>query len=132
MILFDDGSFLLDYDSASDTIFVTLPDMRMHKLSEAEECFRIMVNYVNDYQVQNILLDSSRAMVEVEDTQYNHLIYRVSLQLKQTHLKKVARLVSSIPKLEAMAHWIQAQVLTTPPSSYLIKTLPAKKLLWSG
>ncbi|QMU26510.1 hypothetical protein [Adhaeribacter radiodurans] len=127
MILFDNGFFHLDYDPATDTVFVKLPDMRTQGLSEAEECFRIMVEHVNNYHVQNLLLDSRQALVEVGDTEYNHLIYRVSLQLKKTNLKKVARLASSLPKLESMAHWVQAQVLTSPPASYLIKNFTSQE-----
>lgn len=127
MILFDNGFFHLDYDPATDTLFVTLPDMRQQELSKAEHCFAIMVEHVNHYHVRNLLLDSRQTVMEVGETECNQLIYWVSLQLKQTNLKKVARLVSSTPELEARARKVQEQVVATPPARYLIKNFTSKE-----
>lgn len=127
MILFKNGFFQLDYDPSTDILFVTLPDMRQARLSEAKRCFEIMLDHVKNYHVHNLLLDSSKAAVEVGEKEYNKLIFQVSMELKQTHLKKVARVVSSILKLEEMAVRVQQQVLENQPKAYQIKNFTSKE-----
>lgn len=127
MILFDNGFFNLDYDPSTDTLFVILPDMRTTGVSEARQCFEILVEHVNNYHVHNLLLDSRKAVVEVSDTEYHDLIYEVSINLKKTRLKKVARLVSNILKLEKMATEVQAEVSTSSPPTYLIQNFTSKE-----
>ncbi|WP_439880714.1 hypothetical protein ACSX1A_16345 [Pontibacter sp. MBLB2868] len=100
---------------------MVLPEMRTSGLSEAERCFEILVEFVKNYHVQNLLLDSSQAEVEVGEASYNALIYNVSMQLKETRLKKVARVVSSNVKLEEMAILVQGQVLENNPATYQIQ-----------
>ncbi|PSR51967.1 hypothetical protein AHMF7605_29095 [Adhaeribacter arboris] len=132
MILFDNGHFLLDYDSSTDTLFVTLPDMQTPALSQAELCFEIMVDHVRNYNIHHLLLDSSQAVVEVAEPEYHDLIYRVSLQLQKTNLRKVARLVSATTPLEAMARRVQQDVLSSEAPTYLIQNFTDREqaLTW--
>ncbi|WP_018476260.1 hypothetical protein [Pontibacter roseus] len=127
MILFSNGFFQLEYDAPTDILSVALPDMSLAGLSEARRCFDIMLEHVKNYHVRNLLLDSSGASVQVSETEYNKLIYQVSMALKQTRLKKVARIVSSGPQLEEMAVRVQGQVLESPPSAYQIKNFTSRE-----
>lgn len=128
MILFTNGFFQLEYDASIDVLCVVLPDMRVNALSEAERCFEIMVEHVQNYHVQNLLLDSSKAVVEVGNSEYNQLIYRVSMNLKQTRLKKVARIVSESTQLEMMAILVQGEVLESLPATYQIQNFTNQEL----
>lgn len=128
MKIFSNGFFQLEYNASTDIIFVALPDMRTAELSEAKLCFKILVEHVRNYHVGNLLLDSSKAVIEVGDTEYNRLIYRVSMNLKETRLKKVARVVSRNVKLEGMAVQVQGEVLKREPATYQIKNFTSKEL----
>ncbi len=128
MILFSNGFFQLEYDASTDIIFVALPDLSTADLSEAKRCFEILVEHVRNYHVQNLLLDSSKAVVEVGDTEYNRLIFQVSMDLKKTRLKKVARLASRNTKLERMAVEVQGEVLKSGPAAYQIKNFTSREL----
>ncbi|QNF32251.1 hypothetical protein HUW51_05710 [Adhaeribacter swui] len=127
MILFNNGYFTLDYDPTTDTLFVDLPEMRTQELSEAKHCFDIMVEHVNNYHVHYLLLDSRKAVVQVDNAAYHQLIYQVSQKLKYTHLKKVARLASSDSTLEGMANKVQQHVLKSEPASYLIQNFTSRE-----
>jgi len=81
MVIFENGYFRLDYTLSTDILGVDLPDMRTAGLSEAERCFEIMVEHVRNYNIHRLLLDSSKAIVEVGDAEYNQLIYQVSMDL---------------------------------------------------
>lgn len=128
MILFSNSYFKLDYEASGDILFVTLPDMSTAGLSEAEQCFEIMVEHVKNYHVHNLLLDSSKAVVEVDDAAYHRLIYQVSMLLKKTRLQKVARIVSNMTRLEKMAVQVQGEVLKSQPETYQIQNFTSKEL----
>ncbi len=132
MQLVQNSYFKLDYDPAADVLFVSLPDMRTAGLSEARICFDMMIDYVKNYHIRNILLDSSKAVVEVDDTLYHDLIYDVSIRLKSTPLQRVARVVSNLPKLEENAVLVQGEVLESPAPVYMIKNFSSKEqaYLW--
>ncbi|TPE43268.1 hypothetical protein [Pontibacter mangrovi] len=127
MQLFRNSYFKLDYDPTTDVLFVDLPDMRTAGLSEAKLCFSIMLDYVMNYHIRNILLDSSKAVVEVEDTLYHALIYEVSMQLKSTSLQRVARVVSNLPELEVNAVLVQGEVLESQGPVYKIQNFSTKE-----
>ncbi|WP_299761906.1 hypothetical protein [uncultured Pontibacter sp.] len=126
MQIFSNGFFQIEYDIFTDTVSVSLPDMRTAELSEAKLCFEILVDHVRNYHVENLLLDSSKAVVEVGNAAYNKLIYQVSMSLKETRLKKVARLVSGNAKLEEMATQVQGEVLGIGSASYQIRNFTSK------
>ncbi|WP_276496629.1 hypothetical protein [Pontibacter litorisediminis] len=121
MEIFRTSYFRLTYDASSDVLFVRLPDMRTAGLSEAKYCFDIMVNSVKNYHIRNILLDSSQAVVEVENELYHELIYEVSMQLKDTCLQRVARVVSDSSALEERAVMVQGEVLESEAPVYQIQ-----------
>ena len=121
MKLFSNGYFELNYSASADVLSLSLPDMVTSGLSEAENCFNIMLDHVKNYHVSNLLLDSSNANVDVEDEAYHNLIFNVSMKLKETRLQKVARVSCTIEDLEKNAVKVQERVLKTPPKSYLIK-----------
>ncbi len=75
MKLFSNGFFQIEYSASSDVISVALSNMNTAGLSEVKVCFELLVAHVRNYQVENLLLDSSQAVVEVADTAYNQLIY---------------------------------------------------------
>jgi len=126
MVIFENGYFRLDYTLSTDILGVDLPDMRTTGLSEAERCFEIMVEHVRNYNIHRLLLDSSKAVVEVGDAEYNRLIYQVSMDLMKTNLKRVARIVSSTTELEKMAVKVQQAVLQSP-STYQIQNFTSKQ-----
>lgn len=130
MKLFCNGFFELDYHASTDIIFMALPDMRTAELSEAKLCFEVLVEHVRNYHVENLLLDSGKAAVEVGDMEYNRLIYQVSMSLKKTRLKKVARVASRNARLEEMAVRVQGEVLESEPATYQIKNFTSRELAW--
>ena len=85
-----------------------------------------MIEHVKNYNITNLLLDSSQAIVGVEDKEYHALIFKVSMKIKETGLKKVARVKSNLPGLEKNAVQVQTQVLTTGPDTYQIKNFNNK------
>lgn len=127
MKLFSNGYFQLDYTAANDIISLALPDMQSAGLSQAEQCFNIMLEHVKNYHVKNLLLDSSKAIVEVDDEAYHKLIYQVSMKLKETRLMKVARIASATEGLEKMAKKVQESVINTQPATYKIRNFTNKE-----
>lgn len=128
MKIFSNGYFELEYDPSSDIIFMALPDMQAQELSEARMCFEILEEHIRNYHVGNLLLDSSKAAIGVGEAEYNRLIYHVSMNLKKTRLKKVARVVSVNANSEDWAVRVQGEVLKREPSSYQIRNFRSREL----
>jgi hypothetical protein len=95
MILFTNGLIVLDYSPAGDVLCVELPDLQEITLPEVRRSFQIVVENIINYDIKNLLLDSSKAIVEVEDEEYKAVILQFGTDLMRTRLQKLARVGSA-------------------------------------
>lgn len=110
MILFNNGLILLDYNPAGDILSVELPDIQELTLPEVQRSFQIIVENITNYDIKNLLIDSSKALVEVEDSDYKAVILQFGKDLMRTRLQKIARLGSARPAQEERAMNVSAEV----------------------
>ncbi|GHA80015.1 hypothetical protein [Pontibacter akesuensis] len=116
MIVYHNSIITLDYDPATDILEVALPDMQAHSISEVERCLHIIVEHVISYDVKKLLLDSSKAVVEVEDETYRSLILQFSRELINTRLQKVARIATPVASQEHRANLMAQEVHQLKPA----------------
>lgn len=110
MILFNNGLIVLDYNPADDILCVALPDMQKLTLPEVRRSFQIIIENIRNYDIKNLLLDSSKAIVELEDEDYKAVVMQFGKDLTQTRLQKLARLGSARPAQEERAANVSDQV----------------------
>ncbi|MEJ8804397.1 hypothetical protein [Pontibacter sp. H249] len=110
MILFSNGLILLDYNPADDILSVELPDMQEMTLPEVRRSFQIVIENIINYDIKNLLLDSSKAIVEVEDEEYKAVILQFGTDLMRTRLQRLARVGSTRPVQEKRAANVSEEV----------------------
>lgn len=110
MIIANNGLITLDYDPATDILSVDLPDVRSFSLGEVERSLQILVDAIINYDIKKLFLDSSKAVVEVDDEAYRRLILKFSMDLMKTRLLKLARIGSAIDHQEQRANMVAGEI----------------------
>ena len=90
-MLIHSGIITLDYSPATDVLVTSMPDVKEFSLSEVSFCLGLIVESVRNYHIENLLLDSSNSVVEVEDEAYRAVTMQFALDLMGTRLKRLAR-----------------------------------------
>lgn len=111
MILFKNGLIVLDYNPAHDILCVELPDMQEFTLPEVRRSFQIIVENLHNYDVKYLLIDSSNALVEIEDEEYQSVIAQFGKDLLQTRLKMLARVGGPRKAQEERAARVSKEVI---------------------
>lgn len=110
MIIYSNSIVTLNYDPSTDILSVTLPDFSSFTIGEVERSFQIIVENVKNYDIKNLLLDSSRSVIDVEDTEYKRVVIDFSKELARTRLGKLARVESTIAAKELLAASVTADI----------------------
>lgn len=96
MILRKSNLMTFDYNPATDILFVEWPDIHDFFIQEIEEEIRVLVDTIKHYDVKKLLIDTSKAVIEVNDTQYKAILASFAHSLAvNTRLKKLARVSSN-------------------------------------
>jgi len=103
MIISNNGLINLDYTPATDILAVELPDIRKFSISEVERSLELVVEAITSYDIKKLFLDSSKAVIEVDDEEYRSVIMKFSRQLLATRLQKLARVGSQVAAQEERA-----------------------------
>ena len=90
MLLYN-GIITLDYNPATDVLVTSMPDIRQFALAEVTFCLDLIVDNVRNYDIKNLLLDSSQSIIEVEEEAYKAITTQFSRDLMNTRLRKLAR-----------------------------------------
>lgn len=94
------GIITLDYDLTTDVLVTSMPDVRQFALSEVSFCLELIVDNIRNYDIKNLLLDSSKSVIEVEEEAYKAIITKFMMDLMSTRLKKIARVGTTDTKRE--------------------------------
>jgi hypothetical protein len=103
MVIYHNSIITLEYEPATDILSVVLPDIKDFTLSEVERCLGIIVEHVISYDVKKIMLDSSKAVIEVDNEAYHKLMLQFGKELMKTRLQKIARIATSLTAQENRA-----------------------------
>lgn len=94
------GIITLDYDLTTDVLVTSMPDVRQFALSEVSFCLELIVDNIRNYDIKNLLLDSSKSVIEVEEEAYKAITTKFMMDLMSTRLKKIARVGTTDTKRE--------------------------------
>jgi hypothetical protein len=127
MILYKNGLMVLDYNPGTDILSVALPDVQHFGLTELERSLDIVSEHIKNYDIKRLLLDSSKAVVEVVDDQsYKQVVTVFIANLMKTRLEKVARIGSTISSQEERSATVTTQVRQELNSSIEVQSFMSK------
>ncbi|WP_181305659.1 hypothetical protein [Rufibacter sp. XAAS-G3-1] len=100
MIIYQSGLITLDYDPATDILYIKWPDVQDFLVLEIRQALRILVDHIKSYDIKKLLIDSSQASLEIPGAEYKDVLKEFGQNLMQTRLEKMARLLTPNPTRE--------------------------------
>ena len=94
MILFKNHLVELNYEVKNDILTVIWPDLKQDDVIELEYVLTTIIDTISHYDIKRLLIDSGKAVVEIEEPTYRALIFKFVQRLAFTRLKKMARIIS--------------------------------------
>lgn len=96
MEIYNNGLISLYLDPVTSILRVELPDFESIILTEVCKSFTVITEAVNQHDnIQKLLLDSTRTVVNVSDEEYKMVMSQFCYDLIATRLEKVARIGST-------------------------------------
>jgi hypothetical protein len=86
------GIITLNYHPSTDILETSMPDVRQFASSEVSFCLGLIIDTIRNYNIKNLLLDSSKTVIEAEDEAYKAIIAKFGMDLMSSQLKKLARI----------------------------------------
>ncbi|WP_026464394.1 hypothetical protein [Adhaeribacter aquaticus] len=101
MVIYNNGLITLDYNPAVDILKVELPNVAQFGVLELSRSLDIVAENIKNYDIKNLLLDSSNVVVEdIQDDAYKSVVENFILTLTKSRLKKLARVNTAVIKHE--------------------------------
>ncbi|KAA9338938.1 hypothetical protein [Adhaeribacter soli] len=92
MILYQSSLITLDYDPATDILSVNWPDVQELYIPAVKKEVNVLVETIKHYDVKKLLIDTSRAAVDVDEEAYQNFLVSFARELMKTRLIKLARI----------------------------------------
>lgn len=100
MILEDDSLLKFSYDTVTQVLSVTWPDLSETPISEIENSLQKFARTVRNFDVRKVLADHRFGFTSLEDEAYKKILEDYHRNLADTNLEKLARLLPENPAWE--------------------------------
>ncbi|MFC6999554.1 hypothetical protein [Rufibacter roseus] len=112
MILFQNQLIVLDYDPSSDILSVVWPNVNPYDMLEIERSLQLLVEYIRDYDVKKLLIDSSKTEMhpEVDPEKYISMVTEFAKKLQKTRLQRSARIIHQDQVRETESNQVSEKV----------------------
>ncbi len=81
----------LKYDATEDVLIAEWPHVTEGNIAELKASMELLLSYVRENQVKNLLIDVRNSEVVIPSAEYNTLLAWFILELTDTNLRKIAR-----------------------------------------
>ncbi|MFC6997566.1 STAS/SEC14 domain-containing protein [Rufibacter roseus] len=113
MIIYQSGILTLDYDPATDILFVEWPDMQHVLLPEIRQALKVLVDHIRNYDIKRLLIDSTKANIDLEGEEYKEVLKEFGLNIMTTRLQKLARVLTKDKKREQQVEQVKQEINLT-------------------
>ena len=125
MILFENNIIKLDYNPATDILEARYPDLHDYLLPEIKHSIDILVDTVKNYDVKNVMLDSTRTVFSVSAEESREVALYLASGLSKTRLQKLARVRALNSEVETRAKGTMQHFKETGMLNYDLKSFPS-------
>lgn len=130
MLLYKSSFFNLEYDPATDVLSLDWPDVKDFLVPEVTRELAVLVDNIKHYDVKKLLIDTSKARVEVSSTEYQDFIATFARALKTTRLQKFARVATASPEREKISENARQASSITDVMEFRSFASKAEALAW--
>ncbi|WP_207435534.1 hypothetical protein [Sabulibacter ruber] len=110
MIIYQSGLISLDYDPASDILYLQWPDVQEFLIPEIRQALRILVDHIKSYDIKYLLIDSSKASLEIPPEEYKDVLKEFGYNLSKTRLQKFARILTTNLNREKKVEEVKTEI----------------------
>jgi hypothetical protein len=110
MILHRDGLVVLEYDLASDVLYIEWPDLADYSEGEIQHSFTNLIDSIKSYDVKKLLIDSSKTRAGLTYEAYKTLMTELGLKLANTRLQRIARVEAQDQMREQLVQQFSKEV----------------------
>jgi hypothetical protein len=112
MILFQNRLIVLEYRPGTDVLSVDWPSVSAYDLTEVERSLSTLVEYITNYDVKRLLIDSTKAVIspDLDMVEYQAIVTEFAYKLQKTRLQKSARIMHADLAREATSQHISEDI----------------------
>jgi hypothetical protein len=92
MVLYKGNLITLEYDPATDILSLDWPDVQDLYVPELEIEVKELIKAINHYDIKKLLIDTSKAILNVQGEVYQTFLTEFARELMTTRLLKIARI----------------------------------------
>lgn len=109
-----DGLLVLEYDIASDVLYISWPDLSGFSKVEIQYSFQKLIEAIKSYDVKRLLLDSSKTRVDASYEDYKMLMLELGTGLLSTRLERIARVRAEDNMREQLVQQFTQEIVVDP------------------
>ncbi|RDV15832.1 hypothetical protein DXT99_07480 [Pontibacter diazotrophicus] len=109
MIIYS-GIVTLDYNPETGILTTTMPNVHEFGTEDVSFCLGLIIESIINYDIKKLLLDSSESVMEVEDEAYKAITLKFGIDMRETCLKKIARISTTDTEREKQADKLSAEL----------------------
>jgi hypothetical protein len=113
MIVFQNSLITLTYTPDTDILSVDWPDVEYDRLLEMQESLHKVIEVLKSYDVKKLLIDASTGTIRINYSEYQALIREFAMDLVQTRLQKIARVLPNDPERDESVVAIRKEMTTS-------------------
>lgn len=112
MMLFQNRLIVLEYRPGTDVLSVDWPSVSAYDLLEVERSLNTLVEYITNYDVKRLLIDSTRTTIspDLDMAKYQAIVTEFAYKLQKTRLQKSARIMHADLAREANSQKISEDI----------------------
>ena len=94
MILYENGFIQLEYDTSSDILCATCPDIQEFVLLQIHSAFEVIIETIANREIKKLMLDCRNTIIGVSNEDYGMVITQFVRDLTSTPLEQFARIIT--------------------------------------
>lgn len=110
MIAYKNSLITISFEPETDILFLDWTNFDKYTILEVEHSIHKLVEIINNYDVKNVLVDASKANIDITIEEYTGIINELVLELGQTRVEKLARIMTLDPIREEVYYKMRQAV----------------------
>jgi hypothetical protein len=109
MIVYQNSLITLNYTPETDVLLVEWPSFEPYAILEVMQTLQKLIEVINNYNVRNLLIDASKANINMTGEDYSAIFVELITDLENTHIQKLARVMTPDPLREEKVYTMRQQ-----------------------
>jgi hypothetical protein len=110
VLVYENSLVTLTFAPETDTLTAEWSDQENYSLPEVKQTLEKLIEAINNYDVKNLLIDASKANLNLTNENYRAFVEYLETAFGKTHIQKLARVKTFDPLREEKIYTIRQKV----------------------